>query len=155
MNIKITYIVLTTSAPVFYCFNNTQGTDRDHFLTHKSQVLGRKKKKKGARHYRVLLDGDYNRLQPEPVYKFPSVVSRCTRTREIIACRVHKAVPLCVKRSVVCVSFIIRVSEFENHSKAVDKKRLEHLPLWGQNFKGVKHKCFTVTRELSQHQQER
>ena len=55
MNIKIMYIALTTSAPVFYCFDNTQGTDRDHFLTHmaadlamlcKSPVLDRKKKKK-------------------------------------------------------------------------------------------------------------
>ena len=54
MNIKILYIVLTTSAPVFYCFNNSQGTNRDHLLTHiaaglatlcKSPVLDRKKKK--------------------------------------------------------------------------------------------------------------
>ena len=46
------YIVLKTSAPIFYCFNNTQGTDRDHVLTHiaaglatlcKSPVLDRKK----------------------------------------------------------------------------------------------------------------
>ena len=49
------YIVLAISAPVSYCFNNTQGSDRDHFLTHiaaglatlcKSPVLERKKKKK-------------------------------------------------------------------------------------------------------------
>ena len=53
MNIKIMYIVLTTSAPVFYCFNYTQGTDRDRLLTHiaaglatlcKSPILDRKKK---------------------------------------------------------------------------------------------------------------
>ena len=51
MNIKIMYIVLVPSAPVFYCFYSTQGTDRDHFLTHiaaglatlcKSLVLDRK-----------------------------------------------------------------------------------------------------------------
>ena len=51
MNIKIMYIVFTTSAPVF-CFNKTQGTDRDHLLTHiaaglamlcESPVLHRKK----------------------------------------------------------------------------------------------------------------
>ena len=55
MNIKMMYIVLTISAPVSYCFNDTQGTDRDHFLTHivaglatlcKSPVLDREKKKK-------------------------------------------------------------------------------------------------------------
>ena len=53
MYTKIMYIVLTILAPVFYCFNNTQGTDHDHFLTHiaaglamlcKSPVLDRKKK---------------------------------------------------------------------------------------------------------------
>ena len=55
MNIKIMYIVLTTSPPVFYCFNNTQGTDRDHFLTHidaglatfcKSPVRDRKRRRR-------------------------------------------------------------------------------------------------------------
>ena len=53
MNIKVMYLVLRTSAPVFYCFPNTQGTDRDNLLTHlaaglavlfKSPVLDRKKK---------------------------------------------------------------------------------------------------------------
>ena len=60
MNIKIMYIVLTTSAPVFHCFNNTQGTDHDHFLTHvaaglatlcKSPVLYRKNKNKFSKRY--------------------------------------------------------------------------------------------------------
>ena len=60
MNIKSMYIVLSTSAPVFYCFNNTQGIGRDHFLTHlavglaslcKSPVLDRKKKKKKLRQW--------------------------------------------------------------------------------------------------------
>ena len=58
MNIKIMIIVLTTSAPAFSCFNNTQDTDVDHFLTHiaaglatvcNSPVLDRKKKKKPKR----------------------------------------------------------------------------------------------------------
>ena len=39
-NIKSMHIVLTISAPVFYHFNNTQGTDRDHFLTHIAAGLG-------------------------------------------------------------------------------------------------------------------
>ena len=48
-------ILLTTSAPVVYCFYNSQGTDCDHFLTHiaaglttlcMSPVLDSKKKKK-------------------------------------------------------------------------------------------------------------
>ena len=39
MNIQIMYIVLTSSAPVFYYFNNTQGTDRDHLLnTHRCRT---------------------------------------------------------------------------------------------------------------------
>ena len=39
MNIKITYIILTSSPPVYYCFNNTQGTDRDHVLnTHRCRT---------------------------------------------------------------------------------------------------------------------
>ena len=55
MNIKIMYIALTTRAPVFYCLNNTHGTDCDLFLAHiaaglatlcKSPVLDRKKKQK-------------------------------------------------------------------------------------------------------------
>ena len=52
MNIMIMYNI--TSAPVFYCFDNTQSTDCDHFLIHiaaglatlcKSPALDRKKKK--------------------------------------------------------------------------------------------------------------
>ena len=66
MNIKIMYIVLTTSAPVFCCFNNTRGTDRDHLLTHisaglatlcKSPVLDRNLKKKKLSEVSALKSG--------------------------------------------------------------------------------------------------